>query len=96
MQSGVAAAAEHDRRHGTEYCLTLFTYILCHHSLQDTCESLSLHRNTVLYRINRLKTDFGLDPDSVAERFNIFISAAMAVYAQDAGRFVETPSPDSI
>ena len=96
MQSGVAAAAEHDRRHGTEYCLTLFTYILCHHSLQDTCESLSLHRNTVLYRINRLKTDFGLDPDSAAERFNIFISAAMAVYAQDAGRFVEDGGIDKM
>ncbi len=31
------------------------------HSLQETCKRLFLHRNTVQYRIRKLRDDFGID-----------------------------------
>ena len=31
----VRALGERDREEGTLYCLTLYTYLICHHSLQE-------------------------------------------------------------
>lgn len=53
----------YDMTHDSELCLTLYTYIVCHHSLKDTCAQLYTHRNTVLYRIRKIREDFGIDTD---------------------------------
>ncbi len=89
MHPAVRELEAYDRRHGTDYCRTLLSYILHHHSLQDTCISLNLHRNTVLYRVNKLKYDFGIDLDDMTESLGLIISAAMAVYAQDEAQFIK-------
>ena len=40
----VRALGERDRAEGTLFCLTLYTYLACHHSLQETCARLFTHR----------------------------------------------------
>lgn len=76
MDSAVRALAEHDRKNDTQYCLTLYTYLSCHHSLQRTCQRLYLHRNTALYRIRRLRDDFGIPLDDDSKTLYLLLSAA--------------------
>lgn len=68
-----------DSENGTELCLTLYTYISCRHSLKETCEKLFTHRNTVLYRIRKIKEDYIPDFDVPENCFNIMLSTALAL-----------------
>ena len=73
----VRALGERDREEGTLYCLTLYTYLICHHSLQETCARLYTHRNTVLYRVKRMREDFDIPIDDPAQHLALLLSAAM-------------------
>ena len=73
----VRALAEQDRKEGTLYCLTLYTYLCCHRSLQQTCARLYTHRNTVLYRVRKMKEDFALPLDDPDQQLALMLSAAM-------------------
>ena len=75
----VKAVAAYDELHGTQLCLTLYTYCICHHSIQQTCERLFTHRNTVLYRLRKLKEDFGLLLDDPEEAMPLLVSSALAL-----------------
>jgi purine catabolism regulator len=54
-----------DKHEGTEYIATLRSFFAHNHSVTDTAKYLYIHRNTVNYRLNRirerLKDDFN-DP----------------------------------
>jgi len=73
----VRAIGERDREDGTLYCLTLYTYLICHHSLRETCERLYTHRNTVLYRVRRMREDFSLPIDDPEQHLPLLLSAAL-------------------
>ena len=73
----VRALGERDREDDTLYCLTLYTYLCCHHSLQETCARLYTHRNTVLYRVRKLKEDFDIPLDDPDQHLALLASAAM-------------------
>ena len=75
------ALGEHDRAEGTLYCLTLYTYLACHHSLQETCARLYTHRNTVLYRMRKLREDFDIPLDDPAQHLALLASAGMQLVA---------------
>ena len=76
------ALGERDREEDTLYCLTLYTYLICHHSLQETCARLFTHRNTVLYRVKRMREDFDIPIDDPAQHLALLISAAMMLMEQ--------------
>lgn len=63
LRSGAARAMlEHDDRHATSYARLVLTWL---DSLQDVgvcAERLSVHPNTVRYRLRRAQVLFGLDP----------------------------------
>lgn len=48
-----------------------------------------MHRNTVLYRIDKIKDSFNLDLDDPKQQFSVTLSAAMAVFRQDEESFVQ-------
>jgi DNA-binding PucR family transcriptional regulator len=73
----VRALGERDKEEGTLYCLTLYTYLSCHHSLQETCARLYTHRNTVLYRVKRMREDFDLPIDDPDRHLALLLSAAL-------------------
>ncbi len=73
----VRALGERDRADDTLYCLTLYTYLCCHRSLQETCARLYTHRNTVLYRIRKLKEEFDIPVDDPDQHLALLASAAM-------------------
>ena len=77
----ISALGRYDAEHGTELCLTLYTYLACHHSVQLTCERLFTHRNTVLYRLRRLREDFGFGLDRPEEVLPLLLSSALVLLA---------------
>lgn len=70
---------EYDRRHGTQFCLTLYTYFICHHSVQSTCQRLFTHRNTVLYRLRKLKEEFDIAVDAPEDTLPLLLSSALVL-----------------
>ncbi len=78
----VKTLMERDNADDTLYCLTLYTYLICHHSLRETCERLFTHRNTVLYRVRRMKEDFDIPIDDPAQHLALLLSSALALMAQ--------------
>lgn len=73
----VRALAERDRADDSLYCLTLYTYLTCHHSLQETCARLFTHRNTVLYRVKKMREDFNIPIDDPGQHLALLMSAAL-------------------
>jgi DNA-binding PucR family transcriptional regulator len=73
----VRLLAERDREDDSLYCLTLYTYLCCHRSLQETCARLFTHRNTVLYRIKKLKEEYDIPVDDPDQHLALLVSAAM-------------------
>lgn len=82
IASEVSALAHYDAAEHTQYCQTLLAYLLCHHSLQETCRQLYTHRNTVLYRIRRMKEDFGIPLDDPNRHLELLLSASLELLAQ--------------
>jgi len=62
---------EYDRAQGTELVQTLSAYFTHKGNLSQTAEALFVHRNTLLYRMERIKEIGGLDLDNPETRFNI-------------------------
>ncbi|MBQ3479946.1 MAG: helix-turn-helix domain-containing protein, partial [Clostridia bacterium] len=77
MLPSVRALGQRDMEDDTLYCLTLYTYLCCHRSLQETCARLFTHRNTVLYRIRKLKEEYDIPVDDPDQHLALLVSAAM-------------------
>lgn len=74
------ALANHDREKGTGYCETLYWYLACGRSLKKTCEVLFTHRNTVLYRIRRIQSDFDLPLDDPACHAELLLGVSVLLF----------------
>lgn len=62
--------AAYDEKKKTQYCETLYWYLIYGHSLKKTCDMLFTHRNTVCYRIRKLQEEFSIpmeNPELYAE-----------------------------
>ncbi len=79
----VRALGRHDREESTLYCLTLYTYLCCHHSLQDTARQLFTHRNTIAYRIRKIREDFGIPLEDPAQHAALLMSCALMILDHD-------------
>lgn len=75
----VEAVFNYDKENDSQLCLTLYTYLICRHSLKETAEKLYTHRNTVQYRIKKLKDEFMIDPDSPDKLLSYIISLSCAL-----------------
>ncbi|MCS6803348.1 MAG: helix-turn-helix domain-containing protein [Chloroflexota bacterium] len=60
--------AAYDRRHKTQLVQTLAVYFDAHGSPTEAAERLHLHRNTLLYRLQRIREITGRDPDDPRAR----------------------------
>lgn len=60
----VLAMAAYDKAHKTAYIETAARYIANRFNAVKTANDLFIHRSTFLYRLERIKTQFGLDMDS--------------------------------
>ena len=89
----VRALAAHDREKGTQYCETLYYYLICCRSLQKTCEALFTHRNTVLYRIRRMQEEFGIPLDEPLKHADLLLSVSLLLFEAKGPDFFLPKTP---
>ncbi len=63
-----------DEQHGTAYLDTLRVYLESERSLAGTAQRLYIHRNTLLYRLEKLRELVSLDLDDPALRLHLLFS----------------------
>ena len=63
----------YDKEVGSELVKTLFYYLSTNGSLLETGEQLFIHRNSVKYRIDKIKEMSGLRLDSFYEKFSCYL-----------------------
>lgn len=68
----------HDKQYGTDYFQTLKTYLCNMKNSKKTAEQLSIHANTVLYRLERLKELFQIDLNDGQDCILLLLSCLMA------------------
>lgn len=91
----VKALAACDREKGSQYCETLYYYLTCGRSLKDTCAALFTHRNTVLYRIHKMREDFAVPLDDPAVHTALLLSTALTLLdSKGAELFIDDPPGD--
>ena len=73
----IRVLAAHDKEKDTQYCETLYYYLTCCRSLKKTCDALFTHRNTVLYRIRRIKDDFAIPLDEPAIHADLLLGVSL-------------------
>ncbi len=64
----------YDVEHKTEFFKTLLIYLECGKSIKKTCQKMYLHKNTVNYRIQRIRELFNLDYDDGEKVLYIYLS----------------------
>ncbi|MBO1266650.1 PucR family transcriptional regulator [Arthrobacter cavernae] len=79
MSPAAEAMVEHDSRADTEYAKTLRTYLDFSCDSAKTAQALSLHQNTLRYRLRRMKEIFGIDPGRPDDMVVLWLS----LYVQD-------------
>ena len=65
---------EYDKKHGTEFFETLYSYIKNSRSLQAVSDELHIHKNTVTYRVGRIKELFNLNLNDAEVRVGIYLA----------------------
>lgn len=81
------ALAEHDRKKETQYCETLYFYLIYSRSLKKTCDALFTHRNTVLYRIGRIRDDFCISLDDSERYTELLFGVAILLFQKEGPEF---------
>lgn len=62
---------EHDKKNETNFLKTLEAYIMCNGSISKTATQLYIHRNTCIYRMEKIKELFRIDYDDPYIRADI-------------------------
>ncbi|NTU89356.1 MAG: PucR family transcriptional regulator [Actinobacteria bacterium] len=70
----ISLLRSYDRLNKTDYYNTLETYLHCERSYHRTSGLMFVHRNTILYRIEKIKDTFKLDLDNTYEREYLLVS----------------------
>lgn len=65
---------KHDREKGTEFYNTLYHYLDNERSIIRTSEKMNIHRNTLLYRLEKIKDLIHADLEDSKTRFYLMIS----------------------
>ncbi|MDY4897539.1 MAG: helix-turn-helix domain-containing protein, partial [Eubacteriales bacterium] len=81
------ALDEHDRKKETQYCETLYFYLIYSRSLKKTCDALFTHRNTVLYRIERIRNDFLIPLDDPKSHAELLFGVALLLFQKEGPDF---------
>lgn len=64
----------YDRFAGTNYRVSLMTYLSSGCNLRTAAETIGIHRNTLAYRIKRLEEQFGISLNDAGTRFELLFS----------------------
>ena len=79
MPKSLEKIKEYDVENMTEFLPTLKSYVFNQKNTKETASELHIHRNTLLYRINKIEELFGISLDSAED----FLYIMMIFYMQD-------------
>ena len=91
----ILSLADYDRKKGSQYCETLYYYLTCDRSLKDTCEALFTHRNTILYRIRKMKEDFEIPLDDSDLHFKLLLEVSLILLKEKGPDFFISKSDNN-
>lgn len=86
----------HDREKDTQYCETLYYYLICCHSLKKTCDVLFTHRNTILYRIRKMQEDFFIPLDEPSWHADLLFGVSLILFRTRGPDFFCIPQQNKI
>jgi purine catabolism regulator len=78
-RESIGPLREHDRVNKTQYALTLKTYLESLHKAR-TAQELFIHRQTLAYRLNRIREITGRDPENPDDRLTLEFGFAVEAY----------------
>ncbi|WP_105034584.1 PucR family transcriptional regulator [Cryobacterium aureum] len=78
FSSQAQAVLDLDARSGTEYALSLRTYLDCGRDSARTAALLSIHQNTLRYRLRRVRDLFSIDLDNADDTLTLWLSLRVA------------------
>lgn len=74
IHPSVRTLLEADEANDSNYVQTLFTYLACGQNLSDAAKKMSLHYNTLKYRVNRIISMTGIDMKDEREIFKLMVT----------------------
>lgn len=80
VHSAIYTLAEYDRAHETNLLESLEAYLRCHMSIPDAANCLSIHRNTMSYRVNKINELIDVDLDNSETVFHLLFSYHVLEY----------------
>lgn len=79
----IATLTRYDRQHRSNLRDTLYHYLLNDCNIAKTAEAIYMHRNTVMNKINKIKTLVGIDFNSPMLRQKLILSCQIARYHEE-------------
>ncbi|MCU0475270.1 MAG: helix-turn-helix domain-containing protein [Anaerolineae bacterium] len=73
-QHTLGSLLDYDQRQNADLIKTLEAFFHCHGNLSQTAEQLIVHRNTLLYRMNRINEIAGIDLDRPETRLALHLA----------------------
>jgi len=83
LDSRIKEIRQYDKENGTDYFRTLCAYLQSKEICSAAAQRLFTHRNTILYRIGRIKELFHIDLDASDTWFRLLYSCAIAAYMDE-------------
>jgi len=77
FQDHLGKLIEYDRRHNADLLTTLGVYFEAGSNHVRAARLLHLHRNTLLYRLDRIRSIQGIDLDDAATRLTLQLALAL-------------------
>lgn len=93
LHPGLAAVIRHDTAHGTDLRELLYCYLRNERNLTHTATEMSMHRNTVIYKVKTLTKLVEDDLDDPIIRLRLLLSCMMCEYAEKAFNIPPTNFP---
>lgn len=72
----------YDRMNHTSYTSCLYEFLIHERSLTHTAEALHIHRNTLIYRLNRIKEILNHDLEDSDYRFSLLLSFKIIAFLE--------------
>ena len=68
---------KYDMKHKTEYISTLWSYLNAKESVNSAAKMMYVHKNTITYRLSRIKDLFNLDLSNFEDKFQMYYSCCI-------------------
>lgn len=90
IHSAITKLEQHDIENDTEYSFTLYQYLRNERKLVDTAKCLNIHRNTLLYRIEKLHNLVDLNLEDPNIRLWLLLCYEMKKYLSKKSFFADS------